>query len=61
MRRFASTAIRVVQGRQIEMSHGVSNLPGEMIMGELLVKLTPKRRLFIPGRWGKTSGHLGME
>jgi hypothetical protein len=60
MRRFAATAIGLVEGRQVEVSHGVSNLPCEMIVGQLLVKLAPKGRVFSPGRLGKTSRYLGI-
>ena len=60
MRRFASTAIRVVKGCQVKVDHSGSNLPGEMIVGKLLIELTPERCVFIPGRLGKTRGYLGM-
>jgi hypothetical protein len=60
MRRFASTAIRVVERLQVEVSHGISNFPCEMIMGQLLVKLAPKGRVFSPGRLGKTNRYLGI-
>jgi hypothetical protein len=33
MRRFASTAVSLVEGNQVEGNHGVSNLPREMIVG----------------------------
>jgi hypothetical protein len=60
MRRFASTAVSLVEGRQVEVDHGISNFPCEMIVGQLLVKLAPKGRVFSPGRLGKTSWYLGI-
>jgi hypothetical protein len=60
MRRFATVAIRLVERLQVEVSHGVSNLPGEMIVRELLVELAPELSGFIPGCLSKTSGYLGM-
>jgi hypothetical protein len=60
MRRFASTAIGLVEGRQVEVNHGLSNLPCKMIVGQLLVELAPQRRVFIPGRLGKASEYLGI-
>jgi hypothetical protein len=61
MRGFASTAIGLIEGCQVEVSHGISNLPCEMIMGQLFVKLAPKVRVFILERLSKTSGYLGIE
>jgi hypothetical protein len=61
MRRFASTAVGLVERRQVEVSHGISNLPGEMIVGQLRIELAPKVRVFMPGCLGKTRGYLGIE
>jgi hypothetical protein len=60
MRRFASTAVSLVEGNQVEVNYGVSNLPREMIVGQLRIELAPERSVFIPGRLGKTSGYLGI-
>jgi hypothetical protein len=60
MRRFAATAVSLVEGNQVEGNHGVSNLPREMIVGQLRIELAPELSAFIPGRLGKTSGYLGI-
>ena len=57
--RFATAAIGLVERLQVEVDHGVSNLPCEMIVGELLVKSAPQVCLFSPGCLGKTNGYLG--
>jgi hypothetical protein len=59
MRCFATAAIGLVERLQVEVDHGVPNLPCEMIVGELCVELAPKGRVFSPGGLGKTSGYLG--
>ena len=60
IRRFAKTAIGAGERREVKVGHGSANLPGEMIAGQLLVKFAPAFRIFRPGRFGKTSGRLGM-
>src|SRR5687767_8393367 len=59
VRCFATVAIGLVERLQVEVDHGVSNLPCEMIVGELRVKSTPQVCLFSPGCFGKTNGYLG--
>jgi hypothetical protein len=54
MRGFATTAIGVVEGGEIEMGHGISNLPCKMIPGQLRVEVLPGLGVFVPGG-GKTS------
>jgi len=60
IRRFAQPVIGTVEGSQVEVGHGVSNLPCEMISGQFLVEFTPAIRVFSPGGLGKTSERLGI-
>ncbi len=60
IRRFAKTAIGAVERSQVKVGHGISNFPGEMIAGQLLVKFALAFRIFRPGRFGKPSGRLGI-
>jgi hypothetical protein len=53
--------IRVVEGFQVEVGHGVSNLPCKMIVGQLRIELVPELSAFTPGRLSKTSGYLSIE
>lgn len=55
MRGFATPALGAGEGREVEVGHGVSNLPCEMIVGQFLVGVAPGFRVCIPGRLGKTS------
>jgi hypothetical protein len=61
MRNFAKTAIGAVEGSQVKMGHGVSNLPGKMIAGQFLVEFTPTPRVFSPRGWSKTRERLGIK
>src|SRR5438445_8690172 len=41
----ATAGIGVIELRQIEVGHGLANLPSQMIMGELDIDLTPRAGL----------------
>jgi hypothetical protein len=57
IRRFAKTA-GAVERSQVKAGYGVSNLPGEMIAGQLLVKVAPAFRIFRPGGAAKRADVL---